>query len=906
MRTQRADARMGVSVHACRARRRWHRAGRHRLVGDVRSPRGDDGDHRRRRVHRRLRLRRPGQRHRLPAPDGATYRNVTTRSAGSLRRSSPAGRRRPGPTTGGAGSSRSPTPTATCGDAGRRPRPHGHVDGARRGDHHFTYHPNGEVATVITPDGRAWRTELDRNGRPVARIDPLGGRAVIEYTPGGRVRSRTSPAGRTERFEYDAAGRLEAMIGDDGVRRAVERDRRGHHLAAPVTDDDGTGSSTGGTTITASSVCRPTGPTGALFDDPPRRRRSGRRTSDPTGVSTGSRGTSAACSPPRRSGRRRDLLPLRRRGPADVTALPTAASSGSATTPTAAARRSPTRPGPYALRPRRRRHGDRTAPQATAAGGTASSTRSAARSSGWAPTARSRRGSPTTPPAGWSRRPHRDAGAYRVPVGRQRPLRAVTGLDGTRRIDRDPDGRATASIDVDVGTVTPTPTSPVDSSTATTERRGPPRDRAGRLTMAPTAPCSATTTRAAGRDRPRRQAPTAFRYRADGLLAIERGPDGTRRYRYDAAGRVTSVTRGRRDDHDRLRRPPAAAARGAPRREQPVSLDVFDRLPIERIDPVGDDMRRSRCVRRPRPPRSSTARSVTTRSPGSADVSAISGCRPSTGTVASGRGRTRRRALGPRRAVSTRPPTSSSRPTPCCRSRGATEPPRDTPTLGTTRSTGRTRAACARCPSRSSGSGRGGAGSLGQAWEAIKDDPWGTLAMVGVAAVGVGLCFVPRPSRRRHPHRRRHLRRHRPGHGDVLTDHRRHRRRHRRSARRQHPARGGWPSAPRPVPARRSSAARSTGQGFPSPQQLAPRHGPRRRGGRRPRHHPPPNHNHHPQPHTHINRHPANDAPDNDPWREHVGTRHAIRRSNGIENPGIRCNRRRVGWHDATAAVSAE
>jgi hypothetical protein len=34
-------------------------------------------------------------------------------------------------------------------------------------------------------------------------------------------------------------------------------------------------------------------------------------------------------------------------------------------------------------------------------------------------------------------------------------------------------------------------------------------------------------------------------------------------------------------------------------------------------------------------------------------------------------------------------------------------------------------------------------GRLGQAWEAIKDDPWGTLAMVGVAAVGVGLMFVP-------------------------------------------------------------------------------------------------------------------------------------------------------------------
>lgn len=34
-------------------------------------------------------------------------------------------------------------------------------------------------------------------------------------------------------------------------------------------------------------------------------------------------------------------------------------------------------------------------------------------------------------------------------------------------------------------------------------------------------------------------------------------------------------------------------------------------------------------------------------------------------------------------------------------------------------------------------------GRLGQAWEAIKEDPWGTLAMVGVVALGVSLGFVP-------------------------------------------------------------------------------------------------------------------------------------------------------------------
>ena len=34
-------------------------------------------------------------------------------------------------------------------------------------------------------------------------------------------------------------------------------------------------------------------------------------------------------------------------------------------------------------------------------------------------------------------------------------------------------------------------------------------------------------------------------------------------------------------------------------------------------------------------------------------------------------------------------------------------------------------------------------GTFSKAWEAIREDPWGTLAMVGVTAVGVGLCFTP-------------------------------------------------------------------------------------------------------------------------------------------------------------------
>ena len=91
----------------------------------------------------------------------------------------------------------------------------------------WTSHPGGEGASVTGPDGRTWHTDIDAEGRPVAVVDPAGGRAEIEYTAAGRVRRRRSPAGRVETFEYDAAGRLAAIAGVDGVRREFGRDGSG-------------------------------------------------------------------------------------------------------------------------------------------------------------------------------------------------------------------------------------------------------------------------------------------------------------------------------------------------------------------------------------------------------------------------------------------------------------------------------------------------------------------------------------------------------------------------------------------------------------------------------------------------------------------------------------------------------
>jgi len=99
----------------------------------------------------------------------------------------------------------------------------------------WTYHPNGEIASVTAPDGRRWTTDVDVFGRLVAVVDPAGGRSVNSYSPAGRLLSRTSPAGRTERFEYDNAGRCTAVVGIDGTRQVLTLDERG--LVVGVNDD---------------------------------------------------------------------------------------------------------------------------------------------------------------------------------------------------------------------------------------------------------------------------------------------------------------------------------------------------------------------------------------------------------------------------------------------------------------------------------------------------------------------------------------------------------------------------------------------------------------------------------------------------------------------------------------------
>jgi RHS repeat-associated protein len=96
-----------------------------------------------------------------------------------------------------------------------------------------SYHPTGALASVTDPLGRRWMFEVDGLGRLTTDIDPNGGRTHYEYTPGSRVARIVTPAGREYRYSYDAAGRPAGVVDPDGFEHIVEGGRM-DELAADV------------------------------------------------------------------------------------------------------------------------------------------------------------------------------------------------------------------------------------------------------------------------------------------------------------------------------------------------------------------------------------------------------------------------------------------------------------------------------------------------------------------------------------------------------------------------------------------------------------------------------------------------------------------------------------------------
>ncbi|HKY16438.1 MAG TPA: DUF6531 domain-containing protein [Microthrixaceae bacterium] len=95
----------------------------------------------------------------------------------------------------------------------------------------YEYHFDGSVAHVVHPDGTSVSSEVDQYGRVVAVVDETRARYEFEFSPAGRPTARHWPSGRVDRWTYDAAGQMVAME-RDGMTTRFELDPMGRVLAA--------------------------------------------------------------------------------------------------------------------------------------------------------------------------------------------------------------------------------------------------------------------------------------------------------------------------------------------------------------------------------------------------------------------------------------------------------------------------------------------------------------------------------------------------------------------------------------------------------------------------------------------------------------------------------------------------
>ncbi|GAA4902341.1 RHS repeat-associated protein [Stackebrandtia albiflava] len=88
----------------------------------------------------------------------------------------------------------------------------------------YTWHPNGERASVTGPTGETWRFSYDLRGRMVTTVDPDGGTTTTEYDHEGNEIAVTDARGVTVRTEYDPLGRETARRHGDTLLATMEYD----------------------------------------------------------------------------------------------------------------------------------------------------------------------------------------------------------------------------------------------------------------------------------------------------------------------------------------------------------------------------------------------------------------------------------------------------------------------------------------------------------------------------------------------------------------------------------------------------------------------------------------------------------------------------------------------------------
>ncbi len=72
---------------------------------------------------------------------------------------------------------------------------------------HYTYRPDGQLATVTDPAGNEWRYGYDLRGRRTSSIDPDRGMSTMEYDDLDRLAATTDARGSRVATTYDALGR---------------------------------------------------------------------------------------------------------------------------------------------------------------------------------------------------------------------------------------------------------------------------------------------------------------------------------------------------------------------------------------------------------------------------------------------------------------------------------------------------------------------------------------------------------------------------------------------------------------------------------------------------------------------------------------------------------------------------
>ena len=85
----------------------------------------------------------------------------------------------------------------------------------------MTWHDGGQLASATRSDGVTYRYDVDQLGRIITVVGPDGATGHYEYSAAGRLVARTTGAGRRTEYTYSDSGKLASSIDADGIVTAI-------------------------------------------------------------------------------------------------------------------------------------------------------------------------------------------------------------------------------------------------------------------------------------------------------------------------------------------------------------------------------------------------------------------------------------------------------------------------------------------------------------------------------------------------------------------------------------------------------------------------------------------------------------------------------------------------------------